>query len=244
MTTLTRQLPKSLERLVNILENATLNHKLTPKTAHELVLKANVQIEDLVLYADFDHPVEDGYGRKMVFDGGRFEVMVMSWNPNHYSSVHNHGYTEWGVVQVFGNALNVNFAIKNNKIHLEQKEILSKGQAIKVNNALIHQMGNPSTIPYLSLHVYGSNERIQEVTADSKNYDLHLNRITHTTGGAFFNLPTHEIYDIEPSYQPTTEAFTHYATTLWTYYSRQENTPKLKALKKELLKKMEAFDCK
>ncbi|MEZ4686289.1 MAG: hypothetical protein R3B47_09545 [Bacteroidia bacterium] len=48
---------------------------------------------------------------------------------------------------------------------------------VKVNNALIHQMGNASTDPYLTLHVYGCNDREENVTADAKNFEIENNRI-------------------------------------------------------------------
>ncbi|MEZ4686290.1 MAG: hypothetical protein R3B47_09550 [Bacteroidia bacterium] len=74
----------------------------TPIKQKELVLRADVKVEDMMHFADFNHPLEDGYGRNLVVDNGNFEVMVMSWNPGDYSSIHNHGYTQWGVVQAFG----------------------------------------------------------------------------------------------------------------------------------------------
>ena len=105
MKSITNVLPKTLNILVQLLSNTIEKEgKLSPKHVKELVEQANVQEKDLLSYADYNHPVEDCYGRKMVYDNGNFEVMVMSWNPDDYSSIHNHGYTEWGVVQVFGNA--------------------------------------------------------------------------------------------------------------------------------------------
>ena len=88
MHTAQLSIPTSLQRLIDSL---TLHPNLNPQNAKALVLSADVQVEDMMMYADFGHPIEDNYGRKMVYDGGRFEVMVMSWNPGDYSSIHNHG---------------------------------------------------------------------------------------------------------------------------------------------------------
>lgn len=235
MQTIQLSIPTSLQRLIDLLEN---NPNLNPLKAKQLVLSANVQVEDMMVYADFDHPTEDNYGRKLVFDGGRFEVMVMSWNPGHYSSIHNHGYTDWGVVQVFGNTQNINFCIKNGELQIAKKEVLQPGEAIKVNNALIHQMGNPTSSPYLTLHVYGSNSLDTDVTADAQNFDLEHNRIAFTTGGAFFNLPDTDINRIAKGVRPSKAAFIHYSTLLLNYYNRQKNTPKIQTLKRNLLTQM------
>ncbi|MBK8652429.1 MAG: hypothetical protein IPN20_00430 [Haliscomenobacter sp.] len=47
-------------------------------------------------WADFDHPDADSYGRKMAYKGPNFEIMVMSWKPGDFSSIHDHGHTQWG----------------------------------------------------------------------------------------------------------------------------------------------------
>ena len=238
----TNVLPKSLDNLVNLLTNGiNLHGKLSPKLAKELVEKANVQLEDMMHYASFDHPKEDCYGRQLVFENDHFEVMVMSWNPRDYSSIHNHGHTEWGVVQVFGNTHHMIYSLKNNVLSFAKKEILPKGSTIKVNNPLIHQMGNSTSEPYMTLHVYGSNHLQKSITADAKNFDLELNRVAHTSGGAFFNLPDENVYDIEAGVEPTQEVFMHYAYLLMDYYNRQELTEEIAELKRHLLKKIEVI---
>lgn len=229
-------LPKSLERLVDLLQEGLKSKEgLNPRKAKEIVLQADVQVEDMMNYADFDHPIEDNYGRKMVFDGGNFEVMVMSWRPGDYSSIHNHGYTQWGVVQVFGNVHHFCYTLKDETLNFSRREILTSGAAIKVNNALIHQMGNPNTESYLTLHVYGSNQVSSDVTADAANYDLEHSRISHTTGGAFFNLQDDQIYDIQEGLKSTPEVFLNYAKHLMAYYNRQPATPEIMVLKQQLV---------
>lgn len=235
------KLPKSLSRLVNLLEETIKKEeKLSPKRAKEVVLEADVQLEDMMEYADFEHSVEDCYGRKLVYDGGNFEVMVMSWNPGDYSSIHNHGYTEWGVVQAFGNVHHFIYNLKDEKLSFAKREILSSGTAIKVNNALIHQMGNTTSERYMTLHVYGANTLDEGITADAHNYDLEFDRIVLTCGGAFFNLPEDAIHGIIGNVKPTKEVFLHYAYFLMDYYNRQEQTDKIIDLKHHLMRKMES----
>lgn len=241
---LVETLPKSLETLKTLIID-TINDggKITAEQVKKLVAQAQVQEEDLKPYADFDHPVEDNYGRKMIYDGGKFEIMAMSWNPEHYSSIHNHGYTQWGVVQVFGNAHHFIYRNKNNALTFAKKEILTKGEITKVVNATIHQMGNPSTSKYMTLHVYGSNEKEGDITADAKNYELEFGRVNHTTGGAFFNLPEGKVYDFEPCAIPSNDVFINYAKLLMDYYERQEQSPEINALKIALIKRLEQYTC-
>lgn len=234
-------MPASLSRLVDLIGNTIeAEGKLSPKRAKEVVLEADVQLEDMMEYADFAHPVEDCYGRKLVYDAGNFEVMVMSWEPGDYSSIHNHGYTEWGVVQVFGNTHHFIYNLKDEKLSFAKKEMLTSGAAIKVNNAFIHQMGNATSQRYMTLHVYGANTLDACITADAHNYDLEFDRIVLTCGGAFFNLPEDAIHDVIGTVKPTKEVFLHYAYLLMDYYNRQEQTDKIIDLKHHLMRKMES----
>lgn len=244
INTLPLTLPASIETLkTSIVSVLDKGERINTTLVKKLVEQAQVTEEDLTPYADFDHPTEDGYGRKMVYDGGKFEIMAMSWNPGHYSSIHNHGYTQWGVVQVFGNTHHFIYKNNNGELTFAKKEILTKGEITKVVNATIHQMGNPSNSKYMTLHVYGCDEKEGDVTADAKNYELEFDRINHTTGGAFFNLPEDQIYNLEPCPTPTNDVFINYAKLMMDYYERQDQSSEIEILKKELLKKLEERTC-
>lgn len=237
-------LPQSIETLKTLIAN-TMNcgDQMTAEHIKSYLDQAGVTQEDLAPWADFDHPIEDGYGRKMIYDAGKFEIMAMSWNPGDYSSIHNHGYTQWGVVQVFGNTHHFIYKDTGSELSFAKKEILTTGSVVKVVNAMIHQMGNPSNGKYMTLHIYGCNIKESDVTADAKNYELEFDRVNHTTGGAFFNLPADQIYDLEPTPTPTDDVFLNYAKLLMDYYHRQEQTAEIQALKRALLKKIEATVC-
>ncbi len=244
INTLPITLPASIETLKNSIADALdKGERITAALVKKLVEQAQVKEEDLAPYADFDHPTEDGYGRKMVYDGGKFEIMAMSWNPGHYSSIHNHGYTQWGVVQVFGNAHHFIYKNRNGELKFAIREILTKGAITQVVNATIHQMGNPSTGKYMTLHIYGCDDKEGDITADAKNYELEFNRVNHTTGGAFFNLPADQIYNFESCPTPTNEVFINYAKLMMDYYERQDKTPEIEFLKRELMKKLMEHTC-
>lgn len=235
-------LPKTLHRLVEGLTEAVKQRpKMTPAIAQEVVMAANVAEEDIREFADFDHDVADSYGRKLVYEHPEFEVMVMSWNPGHYSSIHNHGYTQWGAVQAFGHVHHQIYHVKADVLAFSKKEILPKGTIAKVNHQLVHQMGNATTEKYLTLHVYGAPKDSYQncVTADARNYDLEFDRISYTTGGAFFNLPTEEIYDISPGPKATPDVMLHYMSQLLAYYHRQPQSRQIDCLKEQLLQRLE-----
>ena len=236
MSTLT----PGLKRLVDSIEK----HKehISVLKAAELVEKANISETDLEPWSDYLHPLKDGYGRKLAFHNEHYEIMIMSWNPGDFSNIHDHGYTQWGAVQVFGNVMHHTFSNTGKTFKLSKKEILPVGSIVKVNNALIHQMGNVTSKPYLTLHMYGANEPHHTVTGDMKVYELETGLIRKTDGGAFFNL-TDEDAPIIGSMKPIEkETFVHQVSILLPYYCRY--TPdEISSKRLTLLHKIEQIAC-
>jgi len=96
------QLPASLQCLIFLLSQTK---NLTSDQVYQSLLHANVTQDELMPWATFDHPLTDCYGRQLVYDGGYFEIMVMSWLPGDVSAIHDHGQAQWGAVQCFGQAI-------------------------------------------------------------------------------------------------------------------------------------------
>ncbi len=206
-----------------ILEKIETGGELTPKRAAEILSESSVTADSLTEFHGFDHPVEDCYGRKMIYAADNFELMLMSWNPGDFSAIHDHGYTQWGAVKLFGEAQHNIYTVKQNEISFGRKEILTNGSTVGVNHSLIHQMGNPTSNRFVSLHLYGCQENRVVVTADTKIYELENRVIKHTTGGAFFNLPENEVYDYERCPIPDNETLIYHCGLLLEYYNRQNN---------------------
>lgn len=226
---------KGLDRLAHLV---SAEADMSVKKLAELVKKANIKEEDLEPFADYDHPIIDGYGRKIAVLDDRFEIMVMTWNPGDFSAVHDHGYTQWGAVQVFGNVMHHVFSNQGAEFSLIKKEILTNGTIVKVNHPLIHQMGNVTSIPYLTLHVYGSDKHQGVITADSRIFELENGLVKHTTGGAFFNLPDDEVYNISPMKPVDHQTFIHQASLLLQYYDRYSNE-QIAAKRKKILAQLQ-----
>ncbi len=179
-------LPEKVRRLV---EAIAACDRLTPTTTRLLLEASKITAEDLESWADFDHPKADSYGRKMIYDGGCFELMVMSWAPGDMASIHDHGYTQWGAVKMLGRAEHAIFKLEDGVMTTAERRIFEPGSVVGVGHDLIHQMGNPGSEPFLSLHLYGCYERDGDVTADANLYDLDEGKVQITTGGVFFSLP-------------------------------------------------------
>jgi predicted metal-dependent enzyme (double-stranded beta helix superfamily) len=160
----------------------------TPDKARKLLAGSGIQTEDLTPWTDYTHPRADSYGRKLVYDGGFFELMVMSWVDGDMSTIHDHGYTQWGAVKLFGPAEHAIFKIDDGTLVTYERRQFEPGSVVAVSHDLIHQMGNNGQDPYVTLHLYGCHDRVGGVTADARLYDLEAGEIQFTDGGVFFDL--------------------------------------------------------
>lgn len=184
------QLPDSLQNLIFLLSQTS---NFTTNGVYQSLLQANVKQDDLMPWATFDHPVTDGYGRQLVYDGGYFEIMVMSWVPGDVSAIHDHGQAQWGAVQCFGQGVHSIYEFADRTIHLKTEMPLFYSQIIEVDHDLIHQMSNYSQERFLSLHVYGCYDEHDSITGDARIFDLLEGNIQYTDGGVFFCLPEAKI---------------------------------------------------
>ncbi|MAT53276.1 MAG: hypothetical protein CMN32_02265 [Saprospirales bacterium] len=189
-------LPESLQKIAHQLKESPPGN---PGEMRKIVMEANVQAGDLVQWSDFEHPVSDSYGRKLVYKADNFEIMVMSWRPGDFSTIHDHGYTQWGAVQVFGPAEHATFRYDEEGLMTLARWRMKPGDVVGVSHHLVHQMGNPTPDKFfLSLHVYGTYEAQDNVTGEARLFDLENGQIHRVNGGVFFALPESEYVSSEP----------------------------------------------
>ena len=180
----------SVKNLVEMLESLG---KFTTKSVHGVVSECDIWDEDIEKWVDYDYPVSDSYGRKMVHNGGFFEVMIMSWRPGDYSGIHDHGKAEFGAVKIFGAAEHAIFKLEKQKLTTISREIVKSGTTLKVAPSLIHQMGNPGESNFFTLHVYGNMNLESGITNEARIFDYSRNELLFVNGGIFYLLPEDKI---------------------------------------------------
>ena len=180
----------SVKNLVKTLESL---EEFTPESVHEVVSECDIEVEDLKNWIDYDYPVSDSYGRKMVHDGGFFEVMVMCWRPGDHSTIHDHGKAEFGAVKMFGDAEHAACELEEGRRTTIARERNESGTTLKVTASLIHQMGNPGEKNFFSLHVYGNVDLESGITSEARIFDYSRNELLFVNGGVFYLLPESEI---------------------------------------------------
>lgn len=183
-------LPDSLQNLIFLLSQTK---NLTSEQVYQSVQQAQIVQKELMPWSTFDHSATHSYGRQLVYDGGYFEIMVMSWVPGDVSAIHDHGATQWGAVQCFGQGSHWSYQLDEQVLTTQEYKEFSPGQIVKVNHDLIHQMGNYSQDSFLTLHVYGVSNESPSITGNARIFDLFEQSIQYTDGGVFFCLPEEDI---------------------------------------------------
>jgi SAM-dependent methyltransferase/predicted metal-dependent enzyme (double-stranded beta helix superfamily) len=195
-----QQLPPSLQVIIRDIRQ--YREEMTSQLARRIVTQAQVDFKQLEPWQDYDHPVNDSYGRKLVYKEDYFELMVMSWIEGDVSAIHDHGYTQWGAVQVFGEAEHTIFSLQNNNLSITSCQKIDFGTIVSVDGDLIHQMGNRSKRNFLTLHVYGLSEPYllsKSVTNNARIFNVTEGIIERTDAGVFYDLPSTQIKTIEPA---------------------------------------------
>ncbi len=215
-----KTLPPALDSLVRKLRQ---RRDWRPAELVTLLRESHIGMDALKPWADFDHSPTDSYGRKMIFQGGHFEIMVMSWRPGDFSAIHDHGSTQWGAVKVFGPAEHATFRLQDRTVRTLKRWRMRKGDVVGVAHDLLHQMGNPTTDQsFISLHVYGMRESHANITASARLMELYAGVVQRVDGGVFFALPPARVESEEPGLRADFPTRLRHLTELYLRLRRME----------------------
>lgn len=93
-----------------------------------------------------------GYGRDILYKDKQVEVVLVTWPPHSRSVVHAHG-TSFGLIRVLKGKVYQDVYSGKTKKFLQRLRY-GKGQTINETPDLIHVMGNSSSKPAQTLHIY------------------------------------------------------------------------------------------
>lgn len=181
-----------VKRLITFLKR---EEEYSKRDVYDYIIELGLTKDDLEDWSDYSHPVSDSYGRNTIYQGEHFELMVMSWVPGDFSMIHNHGDAAWGIVQVFGDLTHRVYKLEELHLSKVKEEVLASNQMIPVTHDLIHQMGNDSDEPILSLHFYYNETPTEFITDNTFLFDVVQGEVLTVRGGAFYGLPKDEIFE-------------------------------------------------
>lgn len=212
------QTPKKINELVRYLER---RNGISDKELLSAIRNLNIKLADIDAFICFDHKVNESYGRRVIYESNKVEIVVMSWNKGDFTSIHDHGSAQWGAVCSFGDIQNSCFKIEDNKLNKTSESILREGEITIVDHSVIHQMGNPFSKAAISLHVYYTDKKVESVTGKARNFDLYSQLVYLANGGAFLDIPEENIVSTEKCPQFNNSLYDNYIDILQQYMSKR-----------------------
>lgn len=212
------QTPKKINELASYLESKkSISDKELLYTIRTLGLKIN----DIGAYICFNHKINESYGRRVIYESSKVEIVAMSWNKGDFTSIHDHGSAQWGAVCSFGNIQNTCFKIENGTLNITKQGTLKEGEITIVDHSAIHQMGNPFNKAAISLHVYFTDKNVESVTGKARNFDLYSQTVYRANGGAFLDIPEKNIVSVEECPSFNNKLYDNYIDILQQYMSKR-----------------------
>ncbi len=221
------QIPKKITSLAQYLES---KQNISDNELLWSIKSLNLNYSDIGDYINFNHNINESYGRSVIYESNKVEIVLMSWNKEDYTSIHDHGYAKFGALYSFGDIQNNYFKIENNTLKKVNETVLQKGEIIIIDNSSIHQMGNPYKKPTLSLHVYYTNKNVESVTGEARNFDLYSQIVYRANGGAFLDIPEKDIVSTENCPEFDNNMYDNYLKILQQYLNKNS----IKSISKNL----------
>jgi len=155
----------------------------------EIIEATPLMREELLPYNNFEHPKNESYGRRLIYENSFFCIYLMSWCPGDFTAIHDHGTTQWGCVLALDDFVHRLYAFENNKLVLKDDKPFLKHQKASVHSDVIHMMGNDGKNNTLSLHIYGTNNPDKKTAQKSRVFYPETGQIIYTQGEAFLFRP-------------------------------------------------------
>lgn len=171
---------KKLDNLIKELARVSESLKLDGSDSDIMALKSVIEAETTAnMDIDLYHldPGDKPYGRNMILNNGKVEIVFLSWGPDQICDVHDHGES-CGIVKVIkGNISNIIYSPdkETGEPKHQQEEYVVDDVFIEVPKDCWHQMKNNLDEFTYTLHVYAppiedmqvfNQEKKQLITVD------------------------------------------------------------------------------
>lgn len=212
------QTPLKINELAQYLES---KNEISDKELISAIRNLDIKLTDIGSYICFNHSINESYGRKVIYESNKVEIVAMSWNKGDFTSIHDHGSAQWGAVCAFGDLQNTCFEIEDERLKKTDESTLREGEMTIVDHSAIHQMGNPFNMAAISLHIYYTNKKVESVTGKARNFDLYSQIVYRANGGAFLDIPEKNIVSKEKCPNFNASLYDNYLAILQQYLIKQ-----------------------
>jgi predicted metal-dependent enzyme (double-stranded beta helix superfamily) len=226
-------LPNCLQLIISKIEEA---ESITSNQLVQIMNQVAINSEDFASFTCFNHPVYESYGRNKIAVGKNFSVFVISWAPGDFTAIHNHGGADWGAVYFFNDTDHRLYSLNENTLKLTQKSKINADTIVSVDGSLIHAMGNFSNVPFITLHIYGSNKHKPNANDFTIIYELEKKQRQITNGSAFIDISAELCKETLPGIKTNTETILDYFNIVLPFYIKNKNQEMVDYIRRVLAK--------
>lgn len=143
----------NLTRFVEYLSQLP-NEEFNVEKVFQLMKLVNIEDQEIKKCINFS---DENYTRNLFFKDNRFEILIMCWNTNQKSPIHDH-YQSFSVEKLFsGKIINTNYHYVNpetDEIQETNSEDLNAGGVIFSSPGEVHKIEPADNLPAVSIHLY------------------------------------------------------------------------------------------
>ncbi len=210
------KIPRKIQILID-----TLNAKEKWKMEELLSLlqELDIQESDIAHFQLYNHEKEFSYGRNKIYANTKFRIYLMSWDYGDATAIHDHGSTDWGAVQFFGEMEHRYYKYNDEQLKMVRKDAIAKGTIVPVQGSLIHMMANCKKKSVCTLHIYGMNSgNCEEDKAII--FQPEKGQMVETTGTAYLNMSSDEILSTKEMTALSEVDYQDYMHLITPFYNR------------------------
>lgn len=148
------RLNKLIDKLNNYLNLIKSQSDININYISGLLTEYDNNIKDLTPFIKFN--TSKNYTRNLIYsDNKTYSLVLMCWNKNSFSPIHNHPILGCWAKPVFGLIQEKKYTYFNNEL-IKIEDGMTNNKVLFINNNIgLHKIGNPSkTREAISLHLY------------------------------------------------------------------------------------------
>ncbi|MCY4044064.1 MAG: hypothetical protein OXE99_03160 [Cellvibrionales bacterium] len=117
--------------------------------------------------------------KTIVHQAPYYEVLLVRWNQQTFSSIHFHEQVEWGIIQVFGEASYATFLLNETDMRADclTQTMLEDKSLVEINPDTMHQLGNHANEPLVTLHIYGNHSPVENISQSVGRFKLEKEKL-------------------------------------------------------------------
>jgi predicted metal-dependent enzyme (double-stranded beta helix superfamily) len=176
-----------MDKMQQLIKFINHSHDISPSKLSSFLYRLNFSRSD---FSDWigdvetantreDKELSSGIQKTIVHQAPYYEVLLVRWDQQSFSSVHFHEQVQWGIIQIFGEASYSTFLFDETDMQVNclTETKLEDKSLVEISPETMHQLGNHAIDPLVTLHVYGNHSPIENISESVGRFKLEKEKL-------------------------------------------------------------------